>query len=68
MNLTPDDLQRQVLDSVGRILDRHCDPQRVRGLVERGEHDDALYADLAEAGFLDLATAGAGPLEAALVG
>src|SRR5690242_16345353 len=67
MDLTPDDLQRQILDSVGRILERRADPQRTRALLEAGEYDAELHADLAEAGFLDLPVAGGGPLEAALV-
>lgn len=67
MDLTPDDLQRQILDSADRILERRCDPQRIRGLLEAGQYDAELHADLAEAGFLDLPLAGAGPLEAALV-
>ena len=67
MDLTPNDLQRQILDSVERILERRCDPQRIRGLIETGRYDEELHDDLARAGFLGLPVAGAGPLEAALV-
>jgi len=67
MDLTPNDVQRQILDSVGRILERRTDPQRTRSLLESGQYDIELHADLAEAGFLALPLSGAGPLEAALV-
>jgi alkylation response protein AidB-like acyl-CoA dehydrogenase len=67
MDLTPDDLQRQVLESVNRILERRADPQRTRALVDAGGYDHDLHDDLAQAGFLDLPVSGAGPLEAALV-
>jgi len=67
MDLSLNDLQRQILDSVNRILERRADPHRTRALLEAGKYDDELHADLAEAGFLELIAAGAGPLEAALV-
>jgi len=67
MDLTLNDLQRQILDSVERILEHSGDPQRIRGLLEAGAYDQALHDSLAEAGFLELPLAGAGPLEAALV-
>jgi alkylation response protein AidB-like acyl-CoA dehydrogenase len=67
MDLTPDDLQRQILDSVDRILKRGADPQATRKLLETESYDTALHEELAAAGFLDLPVSGAGPLEAALV-
>ncbi|MBV9994583.1 MAG: hypothetical protein JO127_05160 [Caulobacteraceae bacterium] len=66
MDLTPDDVQRQILDSVGRILERGADPQHTRALLEVGKYDEALHAELAAGGFFELPQA-AGPLEAALV-
>ncbi len=67
MDLTPNDVQRQILESVDRILERRTDVQRTRGLLEAGRYDAELHADLAEAGFLTLPLSGGGPLEAALV-
>jgi alkylation response protein AidB-like acyl-CoA dehydrogenase len=68
MDLTPNDIQRQALDAVDRILQRNGDTSHNKKLVEQIQYDEALHAELAGAGFFDLAlTEGAGPLDAALV-
>jgi alkylation response protein AidB-like acyl-CoA dehydrogenase len=68
MDLTPNDTQRQALDSVDRILQRNGDFSHHRKQVEQTLYDERLHGDLADAGFFDLAlTEGAGPLDAALV-
>jgi len=68
MDLTPNDIQRQTLDAVDRILQRNGDTTHNKKLVDQTQYDEALHAELAGAGFFDLAlTEGAGPLDAALV-
>ena len=68
MDFTPNDIQRQTLDAVDRILERNGDWQRNKKLVDQTGYDQPLHDALARAGFFDLAlTEGAGPLDAALV-
>jgi alkylation response protein AidB-like acyl-CoA dehydrogenase len=61
------DDQAAMVASVDTLLERHAGPGRARELLREGRYDAALMAALAEAGFLDLADEGAGPLEAVLV-
>jgi alkylation response protein AidB-like acyl-CoA dehydrogenase len=61
------DDQAALVASVDTLLERHAGPARARELLRDGRYDAPLMAALAEAGFLDLAEEGAGPLEAALV-
>ena len=68
MDFTPNDIQRQALDAVDRILERNGDTSHNKKLVEQVAYDHALHDELAGAGFFELAvTEGAGPLDAALV-
>ena len=68
MDFTPNDIQRQALDAVDRILERNGGWSQNRKLVEATAYDQGLHDELAGAGFFDLAlTEGAGPLDAALV-
>ncbi len=68
MDLTPNDIQRQALDAVDRILERNGDWQHNKKLVDQTAYDQGLHDELAGAGFFELAvTDGAGPLDAALV-
>lgn len=59
--------QAALVAAVDTLLARHAGPARARALLPAGRYDAALMAALHEAGFLDLAAEGAGPLEAVLV-
>ncbi len=67
MNLSADELQREVLNAVDRILERNVTAQRTRKLVETDCYDEQLHEALFESGFMNLPLSGGGPLEAALV-
>jgi alkylation response protein AidB-like acyl-CoA dehydrogenase len=66
MDYSLSDDQRALVDAVDTLLTRHAGPKRARELS--GEHDDAVFDALLDAGFLDVASEpDAGPLAAALV-
>lgn len=68
MDFEPGDDQRQVLEAVERLLERHAGAERAARLDAKSEHDAELEQALADAGFLDLFLDGdAGALEACLV-
>jgi len=68
MDLTLSETQTQILDAVGRILERNGGWRRAKDVTDQTAHDDRLYDELQEGGFTELALAdGTGPLDAALV-
>jgi len=69
MNFEIDDDQREILNALGSLLERHAGPARAIELSRESEYDFALDEALAESGFdvaMDPAT-GTGALEAALI-
>jgi alkylation response protein AidB-like acyl-CoA dehydrogenase len=68
MDMHLNELQQQVSDACGKILERRAGPGRARALRAAGDFDRLLLTELAEAGFLDLfGEPEAGPLVAALI-
>jgi alkylation response protein AidB-like acyl-CoA dehydrogenase len=68
MDLSPNDVQRQIISSVDRILERNGGVKRSLVLIDQGKYDLALHEELAKGGFLDLAIGqGTTMLDAALV-
>lgn len=68
MDLELSDDQREIVNAVAGLLDKHAGPARAIWLNERGAYDFELEQALEEAGFLDVATSDeTGWLEAALV-
>jgi len=68
MDMQLNELQQQIADACGKILERRAGAGRARALRAAGDFDRLLLTDLVEAGFLDLfAEPEAGPLVAELV-
>lgn len=68
MDFRPSDTQRQILDSVSRILERATGWAHNKTLIDQNAYDHDLHAELEAGGFLSLPLAdGAGPMDAALV-
>ena len=68
MDMQLNELQQQISDACGKILDRRAGPGRARALRAAGDFDRLLLTELAEAGFLDLfGEPEAGPLVAGLI-
>jgi alkylation response protein AidB-like acyl-CoA dehydrogenase len=67
MNFELVDEQTQLVAAVEALLSRRAGPRRARAVLGRDGLDRDLIEALGAAGFLDLATEGAGPLEAVLV-
>ncbi len=69
MDYELDDDQREILDAVATLLDKHAGPARAIELQAAGDYDFSLDAALRDAGFADVARSqGTGALEAALIG
>jgi hypothetical protein len=66
MDFDLDSEQKDLLDALGTLLDRHAGPERARAVGAADGIDLPLLERLIEGGFADFATEGAGPLEAAL--
>jgi alkylation response protein AidB-like acyl-CoA dehydrogenase len=68
MDMQLNELQQQISDACGKILERRAGPGRARALRATGDFDRLLLTELAEAGFLDLfGEPEAGPLVGALI-
>ncbi|MBU1374851.1 MAG: acyl-CoA/acyl-ACP dehydrogenase [Alphaproteobacteria bacterium] len=68
MDMQLNELQQQISDACGKILERRAGPGRARALRAAGDFDRLLLTEMAEAGFLDLfGEPEAGPLVAALI-
>jgi alkylation response protein AidB-like acyl-CoA dehydrogenase len=65
MELSLNEMQQQVVDSIDRIVDRAGGTAHLVEIVEKGGFDQAMYDDLAQAGFLGLAL-DLSPLDAAI--
>ncbi len=67
MDFEPDAEQTEIQQAIDALLERHAGPARAIQLAAHAGYDQPLEDALHEAGFLGLATAGAGPLEAGLL-
>lgn len=69
MNFELDDEQRQILNAVTKLLERHAGPTRSALLADQSQYDFALDEALAEAGFNLVMNpeTGMGALEASLI-
>lgn len=69
MDFELDDDQRQILEAVGALLERHAGPARASELAQKSEYDFALDTALAEAGFDEIVepSTGEGALSGVLV-
>ncbi|WP_337186298.1 acyl-CoA dehydrogenase family protein [Phenylobacterium sp.] len=68
MDMQLNELQQQIADACGKLLERRAGPARARALRAAEDFDRLLLAEMSEAGFLDLfGEPEAGALVAALV-
>ena len=68
MEFTLTDEQRMLVEGIAGIVRRYGGPERSRLIAAGAPHDDDLLVELANHGYLDVATdAAAGPLEAVLI-